>query len=72
MHFDLTWDRPANRPLSGFDYLHRNLSHTKSMAFSKCLALALRNRYTYFLMWTYLAIDWSCVYLSKEKRKEKY
>ena len=34
-HFDLTGARPANRSSSGFRHLHRNLSHTKSMAFSK-------------------------------------
>ena len=35
IHFDLTGARPANRSSSGFGHLHRNLSHTKSMAFSK-------------------------------------
>ena len=35
IHFDLTGTRPANRSSSGFGHLHRNLSHTKSMAFSK-------------------------------------
>ena len=35
IHFDLTGARPANRSSSGFSHLHRNLSHTKSMAFSK-------------------------------------
>ena len=57
---------------SGFGHLHRNLSHTKSMAFSKWLFLAFGNRY--FLMWTYLAFDGFCFVLPlsfeiKKKRK---
>ena len=34
-HFDLTGAQPANRSSPGFGHLHRNLTHTKSMAFSK-------------------------------------
>ena len=70
-HFDLTGARPANRSSSGFGHLHRNLSHTKSMAFSKWLSFAFGNRY--FLMWTYFAFDGFCFVLplSFEKKKKK-
>ena len=71
IHFDLTGARPANRSSSGFGHLHRNLSHTKSMAFSKWLSFAFGNRY--FLMWTYFAFDGFCFVLplSFEKKKKK-
>ena len=72
-HFDLTGARPAKRSSSGFGHLHRNLSHTKSMAFSKWLSFAFGNRY--FLMWTYFAFDGFCFVLplsfeNKKKNKE--
>ena len=71
-HFDLTGARPANRSSSGFGHLHRNLSHTKSMAFLKWLSFAYGNRY--FLMWTYFAFDGFCFVLPlpfENKKKKK-
>ena len=71
IHFDLTGARPAKRSSSGSGHLHRNLSHTKSMAFSKWMSFAFGNRY--FLMWTYFAFDGFCFVLplSFEKKKKK-
>ena len=69
IHFDLTWARPANRSSSGFGHLQRNLSHTKSMAFSKWLSLAFGNRY--FFMWTYFAFDGFCFVLPQPFEREK-